>query len=177
METIARAAGYSRSAIYRQFATRSELLRASIQRTTQRHATAMMQRMKPDCGPVEVLVESLVMVGTELVQDPLLQTIADQTPDGTVASLIAGDDTLTAFVEPMIAGMLAQDPNLFRPGLHPHDLAQFFISTALSMLLSVVPQTTDPAAARRYIETFVLPAILASPPPPTRVFGDHEIPD
>jgi len=174
METIAHAAGYSRSAIYRQFATRNELLQASVHRTTQRHATAMMQRIPSDCGPVGLLVESLVMVASELVHDPLLKTIADQTPDGTVASLIAGDDGLALFVEPMIAGLLAQDSTVFRPGLHPHDLAQFFISTALSMLLSVVPHSSDPVVTRRYVETFILPAIVASPPPAVRVFGDGE---
>jgi hypothetical protein len=61
----------------------------------------------------------------------------------------------------------------FRSGLHPHDLAQFIIATALSMLLEVIPGTTEPTVARRYVETFVLPAIINSPPPPERVFPDN----
>lgn len=175
MEVIAREAGYSRSAIYRQFANRGELLQALVQRTTQRHTAAMLERMAPDCGPVDLLVESMVMVASRLVHDPLLKTIAGQTPDGSIAALIAADDDLTTLVEPMIAGMLAQDgAGIFRPGLHSHDLAQFFISVALSMLLSVVPNSSDPEVARRYIQTFVLPAVVACPPPPVQVFLERQ---
>ncbi len=59
---------------------------------------------------------------------------------------------------------------MFRPGLQPYDVAQFIIATALSLLLQTVPGTNDPDVARRYLETFILPAIVADPPPATRVF-------
>ena len=177
MEVIAREAGYSRSAVYRQFANRGELLQALVHRTTQRHIAEMLQRIPPDIGMVELLVESMVVVASQLVHDPLLSTIATHTPDGSVASLIAHDGGLTELVEPMIAGMLAHDTaSTFRPGLRARDLTQFFISTALSMLLGVVTDSSDAAVARRYIETFVLQAIVAQPPAPTAVFLIGEAP-
>jgi len=173
MEVIAAEAGYSRSAIYRQFATRKELITALVQRTTQRHMLAMLQHVAADATPVDLLIDSLVIVATQLVYDPLLQTIAAQTPDGAVATLIANDGSLTRTVQSMVEGMLANStPGQFRPGLHPHDLAQFLISTALSLLLDVVPGSSDPTVARNYLETFVLPAIVDSPPPATRVFPE-----
>lgn len=173
MEVIAAEAGYSRSAIYRQFANRQELIAALVQRTTQRHMLAMLQQVAADATPVELLIDSLVIVATQLVHDPLLQTIAAQTPDGTVATLIANDGSLTRTVRSMVEGLLADSATgPFRPGLHPHDLAQFIISTALSLLLDVVPGSSDPAVARKYLETFVLPAIVDRPPPATRVFPE-----
>ncbi|UCZ61317.1 TetR/AcrR family transcriptional regulator [Mycolicibacterium phocaicum] len=173
MEVIAAEAGYSRSAIYRQFATRKELIAALVQRTTQRHMLAMLQQVAADATPVDLLIDSLVIVATQLVHDPLLQTIAAQTPDGAVATLIANDGSLTRTVQSMVEGMLANGTaGRFRPGLHPHDLAQFLISTALSLLLDVVPGSSDPTVARNYLETFVLPAIVDSPPPATRVFPE-----
>ncbi|SHV07300.1 TetR/AcrR family transcriptional regulator [Mycolicibacterium mucogenicum] len=173
MEVIAAEAGYSRSAIYRQFATRKELIAALVQRTTQRHMLAMLQQVAADATPVDLLIDSLVIVATQLVHDPLLQTIAAQTPDGAVATLIANDGSLTRTVQSMVEGMLANGTaGQFRPGLHPHDLAQFLISTALSLLLDVVPGSSDPTVARNYLETFVLPAIVDSPPPATRVFPE-----
>ena len=39
------------------------------------------------------------------------------------------------------------------------------------MLLGVIPDIDDPQTARRYVEMFVLPAILVDPPPPRGVFG------
>lgn len=172
MEVIAREAGYSRNAIYRQFANRRELIAAMVQRTTQRHMSAIVQRVPEDAGPVDLLVEGLVIVATELVTDPLLSTMADQAPEGIIASLIANDAGLTQVVEATIEGLTVENRALFRPGLDPHDLAQFVIATALSMLMKAVPDITDPGMARRYIETFVLPAIVNEPPPPTRVFTD-----
>ncbi|RUP29527.1 MAG: TetR/AcrR family transcriptional regulator [Mycolicibacterium sp.] len=173
MEVIAAEAGYSRSAIYRQFATRKELITALVQRTTQRHMLAMLQQVAADATPVDLLIDSLVIVATQLVHDPLLQTIAAQTPDGAVATLIANDGSLNRTVQSMVEGMLANGTaGQFRPGLHPHDLAQFLISTALSLLLDVVPGSSDPTVARNYLETFVLPAIVDSPPPATRVFPE-----
>lgn len=173
MEIIAAEAGYSRSAIYRQFTNRRELIAALVQRTTQRHMLAMLQQVAADATLVELLIDSLVIVATQLVHDPLLKTIAGQTPDGTIATLIANDESLTQMVQSMVEGMLAGDTTgEFRAGLHPHDLAQFIISTALGLLLDVVPGSTDPTVARRYLETFVLPAIVNRPPPATRVFPE-----
>lgn len=170
MEVIAREAGYSRTAIYRQFANRDELIGAMVQRTTQRHMASILTRIPEGAGPLELLVESLVIVATELVADPLLNTIADQTTDGTIASLIANDSALAGLVTATAETMLADDAAQFRPGLHPNDLAQFIIATSLSFLLKTVPGATDPDLARGYIETFVLPAIARQPPPPRRVF-------
>lgn len=170
MEVIAHEAGYSRTAIYRQFANRNELIAAMVQRTTQRHMASILTRIPENAGPVDLLVESLVIVATELVSDPLLNTIADQTSEGTIASLIAGDSDLTELVQTTIEAMIADDAGQFRPGLHAHDLAQFVIATALGFLVKAVPVRNDPAVARGYIETFILPAIVKKPPPPRRVF-------
>ena len=173
MELIAHEAGYSRTAIYRQFANRRHLLEAMVQRTTQRYISSM--QLPDRVGPVDLMVEGLIIVATELVHDPLLKTIAEQSPDGTVASLIAKDAGLTQLVQSTIETMIAEDTAAqFRSGLHPHDLAQFIIATALSLLLEIIPGITNPAIARRYIETFVLPAIVVHPPPPERVFPDTE---
>ncbi|WP_319458114.1 MULTISPECIES: hypothetical protein [unclassified Mycobacterium] len=49
---------------------------------------------------------------------------------------------------------------------------QFLIGTSMSMLLGVIPGTEDPEVARRYLEVFVLPALVADPPPPRDVFSD-----
>ena len=173
MELIAREAGYSRTAIYRQFPSRRRLLAALVQRTTQRHIASIAGRVPDGAAPIDLLVEALVIVATELVHDPLLKTVAEQSPEGSVAFLIANDTALTQLVESTFEAMTASDTQgQFRPGVHAHDLAQFFIATALSMLLEVVPGITDPQVARRYIDTFVLPAVLKNPPTPERVFPD-----
>lgn len=167
MELIAKEAGYSRALIYRQFPNRQRMLEALVGRVTQRHRLAILERMPPGAGLAELLVESMVIVATELIHDPLLKTISEQTDDGTVAHLIAADPNLPALIEGMLHGYGGAQ---IRPGLTATDFGQFLVSTALSMLLGVIPGTDTPDTARRYLRTFVLPSILVDPPAPESVF-------
>lgn len=173
MELVAREAGYSRGSIYRHFPTRDSLVEALIQRITQRHMGNILGRLPADAGPLDILVESTVIVATELVHDPLLKTISDQSDEGIVGHMLANNATLVQMVESVIEDMLASDGgDQFRRDLRPKDLAQFFISTSISMLLGVIPGSEEPETARRYIDVFVLPAILEHPPRPRSVFPD-----
>jgi len=169
MEMIAREAGFSRGSIYRQFPTRENLVEALVQRTTQRHMMRIRERLPEDADAITILVEATVIVATELIHDPLLKTISDQTDERTVAYMLAGSPTLLQMVEGSIAAMMS-GANRFRPGLHPKDLAQFIIATTISMLLGVIPGIDDPKTARSYIDVFVLPALITDPPKPRRVF-------
>jgi hypothetical protein len=85
--------------------------------------------------------------------------------------MLANNAALVQIVEPVIEEKLASDGgDQFRRNLRPKDLAQFFISTSISMLLGVIPGTENPETVRRYIDVFVLPAVVAHPPHPRPVF-------
>ena len=172
MELIAREAGYSRAAMYRHFPNRHHLLEALVARKTRKHQLEIVDRLPENAGLAELLVEGLVIVATELIHDPLLMTLSEQTDEGTVAHLVAHDAQLPAPIEQLVEAMKDGDPGQrIRPGLRPGDVGTFIIATALTMLLRVVPEIEDPDTARRYLQTFVLPAILEDPPPPRNVFG------
>lgn len=86
--------------------------------------------------------------------------------------MLANNAALVQMVRPVMEEMLASDRgDQLRRDLRPKDLAQFFISTSISMLLGVIPGTEDPETVRRYIDVFVLPAVVAHPTPATRVPG------
>ena len=122
-------------------------------------------------GPVEMIVETLVIVATELAHDPLLKTISDAADEGTVAQMLANSTTVTRLAEPQIEAMLREDAGQhFRSGIHPQDLTQFLVATALSLLLGIIPGSENPDVARHYIEVFALPAIIKDPPHPRAVF-------
>jgi hypothetical protein len=117
------------------------------------------------------MVEGLVIAASELVHDPVIKTMADQSDEGSVADFMANDTALTHIVGQVITGVLDEDRDRIRPGLHLRDVAQFLISTAMAMLLNTIPGTCDAQTARRYIQTFVLPAIVIDPPMPQQVFA------
>jgi AcrR family transcriptional regulator len=173
MEVIAKEAGYSRGSIYRQFPTREDLVQALVQRTTQRHMARIVDRLPEGADPVSYLVESTVIVATELIHDPLLRSISDQYDERTVAHMLANNADVLQTTELAMEEMLKADGGQrFRLGIRPKDMAQFFISTSISMLLGVIPGTEDPETARRYIDVFMLPAVVADPPAPRAVFPD-----
>ncbi|SRX79613.1 TetR family transcriptional regulator [Rhodococcus jostii RHA1] [Mycolicibacterium parafortuitum] len=173
MELIAHEAGYSRAAMYRHFPNRRVLLEALVARKTRRHQTEILDRLPAGAGVVELLTEGLVIVATELIHDPLLQTLSEQTDDGSVAHLVAQAAQLDELVALMFDA--ADDDGdgrlVLRAGVEAGDAGQFLIATALTLLLGVVPGIDDPETARRYVRTFVLPAIVSDPPPPQPVFG------
>ncbi|TRW77908.1 helix-turn-helix transcriptional regulator [Mycolicibacterium sp. 018/SC-01/001] len=171
MELIAREAGYSRAAMYRHFPNRRRLLEELVARKTQRHQDEILARLPQGASLADMLVESLVIVATELVDDPLLQTLSEQTEDGTIAQLITADRSLTGLIA-LLVESFDPDRDGLRAGLHPADLAQFLVTTAMTLLMGVVPGSTDPHTARRYLRTFMLPALLSDPPRPQRVYPD-----
>lgn len=131
----------------------------------------ILERLPEGAGPVGRLVESMVIVATELVDDPLIKNISEQTDERSVAYMLANNAAVTQMTEAAVEVMLAEDGGeQFRRGLQPKDLAHFLIATSMSMLLGVIPGTEDPEIARRYIEVFVLPALVAHPPDARTVF-------
>ncbi|MBX7449394.1 TetR/AcrR family transcriptional regulator; helix-turn-helix transcriptional regulator [Mycolicibacterium sp. 3033] len=171
MELIAREAGYSRAAMYLHFPNRQCLLEELVARKTRGHQQAIMTRLPDGASLADMLVESLVIVATELVEDPLLQTLSEQTQEGTIAQLIAQDRSLTELVTALV-DTLDADRDGLRDGLDTTDLAHFLVSTAMMLLMGVLPGSTDPQTTRRYLRTFVLPALLREPPDPVRVFTE-----
>jgi len=171
MRAIAQEAGYSRAVIYRHFATRDEFLEALAVRVAERRVAQIVDRVDGAGDISELIVESLVIVATEIANDPLLAIISEGTPDGNVADLIAKAPSLVSMVTSLYeSAFVAGGPGYAREGLRPTDAAHFVLSVALGLLLGIVPGTDDPAEVRRYITVFVLPALLADPPAARAVF-------
>lgn len=175
IEAIARSAGYSRGSIYRHFPTRDSLVEALLVRTTRRHMLGILARLPDGAEPLDIIVESLVIVASELHRDPLIRAISDQTDDRTVANTLAGHAELHRVVEGWTAGIVEADGGKsLRPGLRAKDLARFLIATSMTLLLGVIPGSEDPDTARRYIRVFFLPAVAAHFPPAVPVFTDDD---
>jgi AcrR family transcriptional regulator len=117
MDVVARAAGYTRTIIYRHFATRDELMDAVAQRYTAKQAEMIMQRLaeKPDAATK--IVDALVVVGTELIHDPIYTMLGDETDDGTVATLLA--KPLVPVVEAILLAQQNQGAEFLRKDLRP----------------------------------------------------------
>ncbi len=170
MEAIGREAGYSRAVMYRHFRNRDALLDSLVVRVMMTEISNMMVRLVVLHDLAEMLTESLVIVATEVAKNPLLQVLSERADGSSLASLIVDAPNLVDVLKSMYEGVFAGRADVMRPGLPPADAARYVLGTALSLLLGVIPNTDDPKQVRRYVRTFVLPALVAAPPEPEEVF-------
>lgn len=171
MQVIAREAGYTRAVIYRHFGTRDELLDALVVRVAVRRMADIATRMPVTDDPGVLVVESLVIVAIEVGRDPLLRVISEHTDDGNVAALIARSATLGEVLAGQFEDGFDEAGDYLRAGLRAGDAARFVLSVALGLLLGLIPGIHDADQVRRYVRVFVLPALVADPPPAGPVFA------
>lgn len=171
MGAVAREAGYSRGVVYRYFDNRDEVLDALVVRRATTNIAETAPRLMALGDWSEMVVESLVIVATETTQDPLLRALVD--PDGshsTAASLIFGSPGLNQMLTSLYESMFSSGLAPLREGLSAHDASRYVLSVVMSLLSGSIPGCDDPDQVRRYVRTFVLPALLQTPPPPQQVF-------
>lgn len=170
MEAIAREAGYSRAVVYRHFRNRDDLMDALVVRATMSEIAKMIGRLIVLKDLAEIIPESMVIVSVEVGANPLLRVLADRDDHGTVASLIVNAPNLIDLLTSVYAGVFSTRMAEVRTGVRPEDAARYVLSVALSLLLGLIPGTDNPEQVRRYVQVFVLPALLANPPEPEAVF-------
>lgn len=173
MEAVARAAGYSRAVVYRHFRNRDDLVDALAVRSAMDEVSKMASRLIVLDSLAEIIVESMVIVSTEVGANPLLRALADRDDRGSVASVIVNAPRLVDLLTSMYAGVFSTRMSEVRAGLRPEDAARHVLSVALSLLLGLVPGTDDPDVVRRYMRVFVLPSLMADPPDAEPVFADN----
>lgn len=170
MEVVAREAGYTRTIIYRHFATRDHLDKALLQRTTLRHVSTIVARLDEKATLDEIIVEAMVVVATELVKDPLYAVFSEQTEAGTVARMLVNAEPFMDFVVPLVDEWVVRDKKFFRKGIRTVDVVRFLTASSMGLLLGIGPDLKDSEEVRRYVAAFILPAIMAKPPPLQDVF-------
>lgn len=171
MEAIAAEAGYSRAVVYRHFRNRDQLLEALVVRVTLTQISHIAARLMMLHDLAEMMTESLVIVATEVRQNPILRVLSEHDEKSSVATLIVNAPNLITLLASMYEGLFSAQVISMRPGLQPADAAQYVLGVALSLLMDAIPGTDDAAQVRRYVRVFVLPALLAEPPAAEPVFS------
>jgi len=169
MAEVAQRAGVTRTVLYRHFDGRDELLVAVAAHVMDRYVATLIADLLPTDDVAGLITESLVFVTTVVGRDPLLVLLASSGEHG-LASLLANSAVLSAKVSGLYEQLFLVYKDHLRPGLLPGDVGRYVLSTALTLLMNVIPGSDDTDVVRRFIHTFVLPAIVRRPPEPGPVF-------
>jgi len=170
MEIIAAEAGYTRTMVYRHFATRDELMDAVLMRRTARLVSRLVKRQAKTAGAGAKIVEAVVEFVTGMAQDPVYLILTDRSDRENIANLPARESLVSA-VEALLMGIQHGGGKPFlRNGLRSMDAAHFLITSTLALLSGLIPGAEDADQIRRYVRVFVLPAVMADPPPTEAVF-------
>lgn len=170
MDAIAREAGYSRTIIYRHFGSRDELIQAMVMRLAMRHMAALFQRFDPSADFADRVTETFVVLATEFTKEPIFALLWERGGEERVVDYVAGTTAVPALVESVLTAQQARKAVL-RDGLRPIDAAHYLIVSAISLLRGGVPGSGDADQVRRFVRVFVLPGLLAEPPPVEAVFA------
>ena len=167
IDEVAAAAGTTRMTVYRHVGTRHELLMSLVVEVTDRFAERLDTIFDADLPFPEKLVEAFVYVVTSTRTAPDRQAIALATADpasgwGAIDpdGFIMGE--VLDFLRPRIAAGALETP--LRAGV---DETLAWLLRQVQLYLLMPPAFGDDVdALRREVRTFLLPAVLVSPPDP-----------
>jgi AcrR family transcriptional regulator len=161
VEDVARLAGTSRATVYRYFpGGRDEIILAALLASAHEFLPEIPARLRSarSVGDaiVELIVSAVGWMRNESWRASLISTPLSRTPN--VADTAAPYALCSAFIAPYFEA--ARSAGLVRPQVMLDDAVEFVVRTIHSLLVLPGHRDRDDTETRRYVRTFVLPALL-----------------
>jgi AcrR family transcriptional regulator len=166
VEDVARLAGVSRATIYRYFpGGRDEIVLAALLASANEFLPQLPARLRTARSLGESIVELIVSAVEWMRNEPwraaLLAAPLSRALDATDAA--APYALCSAFIEPYFTA--ARDAGLVRTQVGLDDAVEFVVRMIHSLLVVPGHRERDDAELRRYVRTFVVPALLVQRSP------------
>jgi AcrR family transcriptional regulator len=163
VEDVARLAGSSRASVYRYFpGGRDEIILAALLASAHEFLPQIPARLRSARSAGEAIVELIVSAVDWVRSEPwrasLLATPLSRTL--SAADAVAPYAVCADFIAPYFAA--AQRAGLVRTQVGLDDAVEFVVRMIHSLLVVPGHRDRDDAETRRYVRTFVLPALLVS---------------
>ena len=166
VEDVANEARVSRATVYRYFDGRDALVLGVLLREAQRFLGKLQRRIAGQPSFAKALIEGVVFTVDAVRSDTHLALLFAPEAAGVTGSVVGASDALFAttseFLHPYFEA--ARDAGQLRPGLDLDDAAEWILRCILSLLTVTSPRKRSRAAERRFVETFLLPALVAGQP-------------
>jgi len=169
MGQIAGEAGLSRSLLYRHFATRDEVVLASMERACRRLIVTVSEATSEATDLAELFTTYLVEMTWMVRSDPVLTEVFRGSNRNVVASLI--NEHANFMIEDPDASarrLRAERPGFLeqlRPGLTFREALEYVRTFGVNLATAPPRVVASKPALRRYVVTFLIPVLVADPPP------------
>lgn len=168
---MATEANVSRQTIYRYFANRDELLLEALlleleRAELDRSFDVPVEQIKTPAHVGALIVESVVQTIETIRETPKLAHLLASEADSVRATFAGAAEALFAYHERELRPWfeMAQQAGLMRPDLDIAEAAEWVLRVGLSMLTVDGPVDRDIDELRRYLMTYLVPALV--PPSP-----------
>lgn len=162
VDDVADEAGVSRRTVYRYVAGRDELLSGVLARATDRLTTALADGLDPSASLGDVIVEAMAQVVALARTDPGLAAMFVGPDRRTASQAVVADDAIRsrarAFAHQVLDRAGPQRRSQLRTGVSVDAAADHLVLVGLALIEGFGP--TEPEALRRYLRTFVVPALV-----------------
>lgn len=167
IEDVAAEANVSRQTVYRYFADRDELLLAGILAELESHAIApdrsevMARAARTPEEAVASLVEGVVGTLSSIAENPVLAALLATEGESVRATLEGASHALfRGYADEMRPWLvLGQDAGLLRADVAPDEISELVLRITLSLMTTDGPVHRSPDELRRYLRTFLTPAL------------------
>lgn len=168
VEDVAAVARVSRATVYRYFEGRDDLILGVLLREAARFFTRLERRLASQPDVATAVVEGVLFTVDAVRRDKRLALLFAPEVAGVTGSIAGASEALfkrtAEFLRPLLEQ--ARESGQLRPGIDLDEASEWILRTVLSLLTVAGPVERGVAEQRRYLTTFLVPAIVADAPAP-----------
>jgi AcrR family transcriptional regulator len=166
VEDVAATAKVSRATVYRYFADRDELILGVLLREAGRFLDRLRTEINREPDIDRAIVNGVLFTVDAVRANEHLALLFAPEAIGITTSIAGASEALfrltTDFLRPIYEA--AREAGQLRPEIDLDEAAEWTLRAVLSMLTVQGPSKRRPAEQRRFLSTFLVPALVAQPP-------------
>lgn len=170
VEDVATVANVSRATVYRYFDGRDALILGVLEREGSRFMRRLQQRLGRAPNLSTAIVDGTLFTVKAVKADEHLAMLFAPEAVGLTVNIPGATDAMfklaTAFLRPLLEA--ADAAGQLRPGLKVDEVAEWILRTVLSLLTAEFPVSRSAAEQRRFLEAFLVAAIVKDDTPAPR---------
>jgi AcrR family transcriptional regulator len=160
VEDVATEAHVSRATVYRYFTGRDDLILAVLLREAGRFLGLLNGKVQKQANLADALVEGVLFTVDSVRKDPHLALLFTPEAAGLTSRVAGASEALFSTTAEFLRPLLADNDQL-RAGVNVEEASEWLLRVILSLLTAPGPVERGTAAQRRYLHTFLVPALVA----------------